>query len=151
MIDANLIRICKLALVSGSGAFGAAGASFLLHGNLRQATAGVAAGLALATAATLVGAYRRRGPLPASSAATEKKARRSRIALVIAILLANLALLPVRLLHAEWLAAGFGVGAFGFFGLIVSPLFWNRPSLRVKTSPRARMTGVERAVSVRYE
>jgi hypothetical protein len=152
MIDANFIRVCKLALVSGGAGFCAASAAFLLQGDLRRITAGVTAGLTLATVAALAGAYRRRGPLDASPAAQEKKkARHGRTLTVIAILLGNIALVAVRLLHAEWLAAGFGLGIFAFFGLMLSPLFWAKPSSRVETSPRARMTSVERAVTLPYE
>jgi hypothetical protein len=151
MIDANFIRICKLALVSGGAGFCAASAAFLLQGDLRRITAGLTAGLMFATVAALADAYRRRGPLDASPAAQEKKARRGRTLTVIAILLGNIALVAVRLLHAEWLAAGFGLGIFAFFGLMLSPLFWAMPSSRVETSPRARMTSVERAVTLPYE
>jgi hypothetical protein len=151
MIDASFTRICKLALISGSASLCAAGASFLLRGDLRQLTAGATAGLTLITAIALAEAYRRRGPLDASPAAMEKKARRGRTFTIIGVLSGSLAWVPVRLLHAEWLAAGCCIGVFFFVGLMVSPLFWTRPSPRIETSPRARMTSVERAVSVRYE
>ena len=151
MIDANWLRICKLALISGGASLCGAGASFLLRGHLREIAAGVASGLAFAAVALLVGALRRRGPLDTSPAAAARKARRARMAVVIGTPLGTVALVFIRLLHAEWFAAGLGLGIFAVFSLVVSPLFWTRSSRLADTSPRSRMTSVERGVGVRYE
>jgi hypothetical protein len=149
--DANFVRFCKLAAIAGAVGLLLAAASFLLHGSLRQMSAGAAAGLVFTIATGLVNAYRRRGPPEAAPAAAAKTARRVRAAVIIGTLVGGTALVPVRLLHAEWFAAGFFISFFAFLALMVSPLFWTRPSPRVESSPRARMTSVERSVSVRYE
>jgi hypothetical protein len=149
--DANFIRICKLAGVAGGIGFCVAAASFFLHGNFRQIAAGTTAGLTFAVAAALVEAYRRRAPVDARPAAVETKARRGRAAATIGVLLGVVGFEPVRLLHAELFAMGFFVGSLAFLVLVISPLFWTRPRPRVESSPRARMTSVERAVNVRYE
>ena len=151
MIDANFNRICKLAVISGAASLCAASAAFPLQGHLRQIAAGAAAGLAFLTAASLVEGYRRRGLVDTSPAAKEQKSQRGRTVSVLGTTLGALLILPMRLLHLEWLVIGCAIGMVAFVGLLISPLFWTRSGPPVDPSPRARMTSAERSVGVRYE
>jgi hypothetical protein len=149
--DAHFIRTVKLAVIAGAIDLCLVGASFLLRGNLREITAGGAAGLTLSTALMLVYAYRRRGPAEANHIAVARRAAQNRAAVAGALLLGTMGSLLLRSLGLEWLFAGFFTGLFGFFALMIGPLFWTRPTAPMEASPRAQMTRAERAVNLHYE
>ena len=149
--DAKFVRIAKLAALAGAIVACLAGALFFLDATLRVMTAGAVAGLAFAVAASLVDAYWRRGPVDVNRDVVEKKARRARVGVTIAVSLGFVLSIAVRAFHAEWLVGGFVIGLFFFLGLMLSPLFRGLPNRPAAPSAVSRMTSMERAARTPFE
>jgi hypothetical protein len=151
MIDAQFVRAAKLAALTGAIGACLAGTLFVLDGTLRMIMAGVVAGLGFPAAAWLIEAYRRRGPVDASRAAVDRKARWARAHWAMAGALASLIGVPVRHFHLEWSLAGFLIGCLFFLGLWVSSIFRAAPIRRATLPATARMTSMERAARTPYK
>jgi len=149
--EAHFIRTAKLAAIAAVIDIGIVGASFVAHGNLRKIAVGAAAGLTLSIALMLIHAYRRRGPAEPSPITAAKRARQAVPSVSAGLLLGGAGAVLLRPFDVEWLIAGFFIGLFGFFALMISPLFWTGPPRRTDASPRAQMTSAERAVNLHYE